>query len=193
MRTSSLGVFTTLLIAMFAAACTKPAPPPDPNKVDRAQLAVFAPLPEVMPAASGPASEPLIDLGRMLYFEKRLSKSQQLSCNSCHDLAAFGVDNQMTSTGHKGQLGNRNSPTVYNAAAHVAQFWDGRAPDVEAQAKGPVLNPVEMAMPSEHVVIAVLTSMPAYVEAFQKAFPASRSRSPTTTSGGLSARSSAGW
>jgi len=172
MRTSSLGVFTTLLITLFAAACAKSAPPPDEaSKVDRAQLAMFSPLPELVEAASGPASAPLVDLGRMLYFEKRLSKSQQLSCNSCHDLATFGVDNQTTSAGHKGQKGSRNSPTVYNAAAHVAQFWDGRAPDVEAQAKGPVLNPVEMAMPSEHVVIAVLTSMPAYVEAFQKAFP----------------------
>jgi cytochrome c peroxidase len=132
---------------------------------------MFAPLPEVMLAPGGPASEALVDLGRMLYYEKRLSKSQQLSCNSCHDLAAFGVDGEPTSDGHKGQTGDRNSPTVYNAAAHVAQFWDGRAPDVEEQAKGPVLNPVEMAMASDHAVVAVLESMPPYIEAFKKAFP----------------------
>jgi cytochrome c peroxidase len=107
----------------------------------------------------------------MLYFEPRLSKSQKISCNSCHDLATYGVDNEPTSDGHKGQKGDRNSPTVFNAAAHFVQFWDGRAPDVEAQAKGPVLNPVEMAMPAEPVVVKVLESMPEYVELFGRAFP----------------------
>jgi cytochrome c peroxidase len=81
------------------------------------------------------------------------------------------VDGNPTSTGFKGQKGDRNSPTVYNAAGHLAQFWDGRAADVEAQAKGPVLNPVEMAMPAEKHVVAVLKSMPEYVAAFKKAFP----------------------
>ena len=107
----------------------------------------------------------------MLYFEPRLSKNQKISCNTCHDLAKYGVDGLPTSEGHKGQHGTRNSPTVYNAAAHVAQFWDGRASDVEAQAKGPVLNPIEMAMPSEAHVVAVLTSMPEYVDRFRRAFP----------------------
>ena len=101
----------------------------------------------------------------------RLSKSQKISCNSCHLLTQYGVDNQATSSGHKGQKGNRNSPTVYNASFHFAQFWDGRAPDVEEQAKGPVLNPVEMAMTSEKQAIAVLKSMPEYLNAFKKAFP----------------------
>jgi cytochrome c peroxidase len=112
-----------------------------------------------------------ITLGRMLYYEPRLSKSQAISCNSCHDLASYGVDHQPTSDGHKGQKGDRNSPTVFNAAAHFSQFWDGRAADVEAQAKGPVLNPVEMAMPTEGKVVAVLESMPEYVALFTKAFP----------------------
>jgi cytochrome c peroxidase len=168
MRTSFLGALASILLTIFAVACSRsPAPAGDANAVDRAQLKMFAPLAEVPQVAS----QPLVDLGRMLYYEKRLSRSQKLSCNTCHDLTAFGVDGQPTSPGHKGQLGGRNSPTVYNAAFHVAQFWDGRAPDVEAQAKGPVLNPVEMAMPSEHLVIAVLGSMPGYVEAFRKAFP----------------------
>jgi cytochrome c peroxidase len=81
------------------------------------------------------------------------------------------VDNLPTSPGHKGQKGNRNSPTVYNAAGHFVQFWDGRAPTVEEQAKGPILNPVEMAMPGEEHVLAVIKSIPQYVEAFAKAFP----------------------
>src|SRR5690606_36512346 len=75
------------------------------------------------------------------------------------------------SPGHKGALGGRNSPTVYNAAVHAMQFWDGRAADVEEQATGPILNPGEMAMPDEARVVATLESMPEYVEAFEKAFP----------------------
>ena len=87
-------------------------------------------------------------------------------------LDAYGVDNKPTSPGHKGQLGGRNSPTSYNAALHFVQFWDGRAADVEAQAKGPVLNPVEMAMASEEAVVDVLRSIPGYKDAFKAAFPA---------------------
>ena len=75
-------------------------------------------------------------LGRMLYYEPRLSKGQDISCNSCHMLDKYGVDLQPTSDGHKGKRGDRNSPTVYNAAGHFVQFWDGRAADVEEQAKG---------------------------------------------------------
>jgi len=172
MRISFLGAVSSLLILGSVVACGRQAPPPsDVIKVDQARLDQFAPLPAVVQAAPGSADAALVDLGRMLYYEKRLSKSQNLSCNSCHDLEMFGVDGNATSPGDKGQLGARNSPTVYNASMHVAQFWDGRAPDVETQAKGPVLNPVEMAMPSEKVVIAVLGSMPEYVDAFKKAFP----------------------
>ncbi len=146
--------------------------------IDPAKLQAFAPLPDVMSPKTGNLTEEKVALGRMLYYEPRLSRSQAISCNSCHMLDKYGVDNQPTSDGHKGQLGNRNSPTVYNAAGQFVQFWDGRAADVEAQAKGPVMNPVEMAMPKEEDVIAVLNSMPAYVQAFKKAFP--EAKSPVT-------------
>lgn len=116
-----------------------------------------------------------MNLGRQLYYEKRLSKNHDISCNSCHDLANYGVDvrtpGAKTSSGHRAAMGDRNSPTVYNAALHFAQFWDGRAADVEEQAKGPVLNPVEMAMPDEASVLAVLKSIPAYEPLFKSAFP----------------------
>lgn len=118
-----------------------------------------------------PLTSERIDLGRMLYYEPRLSKSQELSCNSCHPLGSYGADGKATSSGHKGQLGNRNTPTVYHAAAGVEQFWDGRAADVEAQALGPILNPVEMAAPNEEYVVNVLSSIPEYVAAFNRAFP----------------------
>jgi cytochrome c peroxidase len=162
-------------LAVIAGACTKepPAPPVERPKItiDPSELTAFAPLPDSVPAADGVSTDDMVSLGRMLFFDPRLSKSQKISCNSCHDLATYGVDNQPTSDGHKGQVGTRNSPTVFNAAGHFAQFWDGRAADVEEQAKGPVLNPVEMAMPAEPVVVKVLESMPEYVQAFEKAFP----------------------
>lgn len=131
----------------------------------------FGPLPLNVPNPDNPATEAKVDLGRMLYYDPRLSKNHDISCNSCHLLDAYGVDGQPTSPGHRGQRGDRNSPTVYNAAIHVAQFWDGREPDVEAQAKGPVLNPIEMAAPSADSVVALLASIPGYVEAFSAAFP----------------------
>ena len=171
----------TILPGALAAAlaivpgCGRPKPV---SQVDPSMLAAFAPLPEAVPAGKAGLTDAKIGLGRMLYFETRLSKNQQISCNTCHQLNGYGVDNQPTSPGHKGQRGDRNSPTVYNAAAHFAQFWDGRAADVEEQAKGPVLNPVEMAMGSERDVVAVLKSMPEYVEAFHQAFP--KDKDPVT-------------
>jgi len=141
-------------------------------KIDRALLAAFGPpLPQRIDRGSEPPSQELVELGRMLYFDTRLSKNHDLSCNSCHDLRNWGQDGKPVSSGHRGQLGARNSPTVYNAAGRHAQFWDGRAADVEEQALGPILNPVEMAQPNEERVIATLKSIPEYVERFKKAFP----------------------
>jgi cytochrome c peroxidase len=135
-------------------------------------LSSFGSLPPSVPNLKNVGAPAKVDLGRMLYYDKRLSKNYDIACNSCHQLDAFGVDGEPTSPGHRGQRGGRNSPTVLNAAMHIAQFWDGREPDVEAQAKGPVLNPIEMAAPSEAHVIRVLSSIPGYVEAFRSAFPA---------------------
>jgi cytochrome c peroxidase len=173
--------------ALLLAACGEggePAPPPpsetaaperaagpDPAALRERARTIFQDLPDEAASASNPATPEKIELGRMLYYDARLSKNHDVSCNSCHDLARFGVDGEPTSPGHRGQRGDRNSPTVYNAALHVAQFWDGRAADVEEQAKGPVLNPVEMAMPSEAAVLVVLESIPGYAELFAAAFP----------------------
>lgn len=140
-------------------------------KIDRTLLVQFAALPKEFASTANPITKEKSELGRTLYYDTRLSKNQDVSCNSCHDLAKFGVDNLPTSEGHKKQHGARNSPTVYNAAGQFVQFWDGRAKDVEEQAKGPILNAVEMAMPNEAAVVKVLKSIPGYVEAFGKAFP----------------------
>jgi cytochrome c peroxidase len=106
----------------------------------------------------------------MLYFETRLSESHTISCNSCHMVGLGGVDMLETSIGHRWQMGARNSPTVLNAVFNSAQFWDGRAKDLEEQAGGPLENPVEMATTHAHV-IETLRAIPGYVELFAKAFP----------------------
>ncbi len=115
-------------------------------------------------------SEALIELGKMLFYEPRLSKSGLISCNTCHNMATFGVDQLPVSIGHMWQKGPRNAPTVLNAALHRTQFWDGREPDVESQALMPILDELEMAATREHV-LAVLGSMPEYVDLFHQAFP----------------------
>ena len=132
---------------------------------------IFATLPAEAVNADNPATEEKIALGKMLYFDNRLSKDNKQSCNTCHNLATFGVDNKAFSEGNDGGLGGRNSPTTLNAAFHLAQFWDGREPDVEAQAGGPILNPVEMAMPDEQTVVERLAAVKEYQVAFAKAFP----------------------
>jgi cytochrome c peroxidase len=111
-----------------------------------------------------------VDLGKALFFDPRMSASGVFSCNSCHNLATGGDDNMPVSIGHGWQKGPRNSPTVLNAIFNEAQFWDGRAPDLAAQAKGPVQAGVEMANTPDNV-IATLNSMPQYVEWFKAAFP----------------------
>ncbi|MEY4667737.1 MAG: hypothetical protein RL518_436 [Pseudomonadota bacterium] len=152
-------------LAILAVAC------PSAHAEDTSWKAAFAPLPEVASSAQNPITPEKVALGKKLYLDTRLSKDETLSCNSCHNLKTFGVDNEPTSPGHKGQRGGRNSPTSFNAALHTSQFWDGRAETVEKQALGPILNPIEMAMPSEAVVIERLKKDKNYPQEFAAAFP----------------------
>lgn len=147
------------------------AAPVAEEKAEPKHAAFFAPLPAEAVSDANPITEAKVALGRQLYYDTRLSKNHDLSCNSCHQLDKFGQDGEPTSPGHKGQRGGRNSPTVFNAALHLSQFWDGRAADVEEQAKGPILNPIEMGMPGEDHVLTVVNSIPQYVDAFKEAFP----------------------
>jgi cytochrome c peroxidase len=142
--------------------------------IDPAQLAPFPAITAKIESPANPITDEKVALGKMLYFDTRLSKSQEVSCNSCHDLAKFGVDGLKTSTGHKGQKGDRNAPTVYFAAGHIKQFWDGRAATVEEQALGPITNPGEMALKDEKQISVVLASIPGYAPLFKKAFPADK-------------------
>jgi cytochrome c peroxidase len=133
--------------------------------------AAFKPVPIEPPVLkNNPITPAKVELGKMLFFEPRLSASWLISCNTCHNLGLGGVDLQQTSTGHGWQRGPRNSPTVWNAVFNIAQFWDGRAKDLEEQAKGPIVATVEMASTPDRV-LRTLKSMPAYVEMFQRAFP----------------------
>ena len=140
-------------------------------QVNAEALQLFAPLPAVMSSPDNPVTDAKVTLGRILYYDPRLSANQKISCNTCHPLDAYGAESKSVSTGFKNQQGKRNAPTVYNAAGHFVQFWDGRAPTVEEQAKGPITNPVEMAMPSHAAAVQVIASMPEYVALFQSAFP----------------------
>jgi cytochrome c peroxidase len=156
-------------IAVFLASCSTPTTAP--GEIDPDLLLNFRPAPAAMESEKNPLTDAKVTLGRMLFYEKRLSRDRNISCNSCHDLAAYGVDRLPVSKGHGGQTGRRNAPTVYHSAGHTIQFWDGRAADVEEQAVGPILNPVEMAMASSSEVEQVLRSIPEYAFFFRKAFP----------------------
>ena len=140
------------LAALFGAAGTtfaaEPVDPIEPVKIEN------------------PA---LVELGKMLYFEPRLSRSGFISCNSCHNLATGGVDNLKTSIGDRWAQGPINSPTVLNSYGQIAQFWDGRAKTLAEQAAGPIANPLEMASTHE-MAVRVIASIPGYAPYFKKAF-----------------------
>ncbi|MBO9507874.1 cytochrome-c peroxidase [Thalassospira sp. A3_1] len=144
---------------------------PSPADLREAALEHFEVIPSMVPAVSGNAvTREKVELGKMLFFDPRLSSSALISCNTCHNLGMGGDDNLETSIGHGWQKGPRNAPTVLNAVFNEAQFWDGRAEDLKAQAKGPVQAGVEMASTPERVV-EVLKSMGDYVQKFAHAFP----------------------
>lgn len=161
-----LGTVVAALLATTAFAAD-----PAPADLRETAMEIFKPLPSTIPAvANNPITPEKIALGKALFFDPRMSASGVFSCNSCHNLATGGDDNLETSIGHGWQKGPRNSPTALNAVFNIAQFWDGRAEDLKAQAKGPVQAGVEMANTPD-TVIATLKSMPQYVEWFKAAFP----------------------
>ena len=171
-------LFLVLVLLVTAIACapaedqtaTTDQAPPTMDLFKEASLR-FAPLPSEAPNPDNPVTQAKIELGKKLYYDTRLSKEGNISCNSCHGLATFGVDNELTSDGDDGSTGDRNSPTVLNAALHQTQFWDGRAKDVEEQAGMPILNPVEMAIPSEEFLVDRLAASEDYPPLFAEAFP----------------------
>jgi len=173
---------TVLLLTLTLTAALSAAPAaaaPAAAELRAKALEFLKPLPDKAPGAEKDTPE-LVTLGKQLYFEKRLSSNNSQACNSCHHVEndRAGVDNEATSLGAFGKRGGRSAPTTLNAGFHFAQFWDGRAPDLAAQAKGPILNPIEMAMPDEQAVIKKLSDIAAYQTGFKRAFP--RETSPIT-------------
>ncbi len=161
MKLFSYGVSVLFVLASgIAQAGEKPADIPEGMGV----LPTNVPIP-----ADNPMSEAKTELGKQLYFDPILSKSGHISCNSCHNLGTWGVDNQVRSIGHKWQRGGRNAPTSFNSGFWSAQFWDGRAPQLEDQAKGPPMNPVEMADDSVEQLISRLQAA-GYAPLFDNVF-----------------------
>ena len=146
--------------------------------VKEAQNAGLKPIPQepsellkLIDNSKNPITKAKVELGKKLYFDPRLSKSGLISCNTCHNLSKGGDDGMSAAIGHKWTANphHLSSPTVYNAVFFDKQFWDGRSPDLEDQAQGPILASPEMAATKEHVVKTV-TSMPEYVERFKKSY-----------------------
>ena len=150
----------------------------DAELLKKAQNSGLKPIPQsqkeildLVDDPNNPMTSQKVNLGKMLYFEPRLSKSSLISCNTCHNLALGGVDGVPAAIGHKWTANphHLNSPTVYNSVLNKVQFWDGRSPHLEDQAQGPIQAGPEMAAPAELVVERV-TSIPEYVELFQAAY-----------------------
>ncbi|CUS96258.1 Di-haem cytochrome c peroxidase [Candidatus Kryptobacter tengchongensis] len=117
-----------------------------------------------------PITPEKVELGRKLYFDKRLSIDNTVACATCHDPKFAFAENKKVSEGVSGKKGARNAPTVLNAMFFEQQFWDGRAPTLEEQAKQPIINPIEMGMPDHDAVVKKLKGIPEYVELFKKVF-----------------------
>lgn len=167
------GLLAVLFVPAFVWPTAAPAEPIPAGLLETAR-AIFKPVPAETPALKdNVVTAERAELGRLLFFEPRLSQSGLISCFTCHNLGMGGDDNLSVSVGHGWQRGPRNAPTVLNAVFNVAQFWDGRAEDLKSQAKGPIQASVEMANRPE-VVVATLASMPEYVQRFRAAFPEER-------------------
>lgn len=184
--------FAFFLLGLVVVGCNKKA---DEGKSDMSSKmtineeelhtkakAIFKELPSVMPGSENDNAV-LVELGKKLYFETKLSSTGTQSCNTCHNLndGMAGVDNAATSEGAvKGNFGNRNSPTTLNAGFHFVQFWDGRAADLKEQAKGPILNPVEMGMKDEKTVVKTISAIPEYKTMFAKAYDKAKTNEQIT-------------
>jgi len=149
----------TLLIASLFGIATIPV------------FAQWEALPETPPIPDdNPQTAAKVELGKVLFFDPRLSSTGTVSCNSCHNVMASGEDGRPNSMGVNGKTGDRSAPTVWNSAFLSTQFWDGRAPTLEEQARGPVTNPIEMGMKDWDTVVELLKSIPGYQPLFEAAF-----------------------
>ena len=165
-------IVTVGLIALTAAAApaeTKPVPPQDQEVEPRDLPAFIGPLPKVVAPKDNPMTDAKIELGRMLYFDPRLSGNGSVSCASCHNPGLGYADALPKGIGVNGTVLGRSSPTVLNSAHYKTQFWDGRAATLEEQAKGPLLNPNEMKGDAA-AMISGIRQIPGYRQKFMEVF-----------------------
>lgn len=170
MKKSILVLFLLSFLSIIFISCGEKKPEIDKMALMTNAKAVFQPLPAKMPGSENDTPE-LIALGEKLYFDVRLSKENNQSCNTCHvvDNNGAGVDNKPTSPGSiANTIGVRNSPTVLNAGFHFVQFWDGRSPNLKEQAKGPILNPIEMGIVDSMSAVKRIATVDEYKEIFKK-------------------------
>ena len=154
----------TIVVAAHPSLPATPASPGTPYK-----MTVPKGLEEMPVPADNPMTVEKVELGRQLYFDKRLSGDGTVSCATCHDPTKGWTDNKPVSSGIKGQKGGRSAPTVINSGYALFQFWDGRAKSLEEQALGPIQNPIEMGMTLGDVA-KKLNAVPGYRSQFQKVF-----------------------
>lgn len=161
-----------LLCTLSLVACLAlPGPARAADDLLTTARARFQPIPLKAPELPGnPATPAKLKLGRMLYFDPRVSASRPASCNSCHNVGLAGADGRETAIGHSWQKGGRNVPTTFNAVFNTARFWDGRAQDLDDEAGGPPFNPIELALPRDQLSVQ-LAAIPGYLAAFRAAFP----------------------
>ena len=173
------------VLSVTLTGCSSDSPPPDPGPSDQsddgspttetpaegaaAKMNVSLGLPHVPVPEDNPMTDEKIELGKLLYFDKRLSKDGTISCATCHDPTVAWTEHKATSTGICGQVGGANSPTVINAAYATEQFWDGRAASLEEQARGPIENEIEMGHKLEDL-IPQLNEIEGYKERFQEVY-----------------------
>jgi cytochrome c peroxidase len=159
-----MGVFLVFSLITSAFGRQQPTTPPGAAAQEPPRG-----LPPVAVPKDNPITAAKIELGKMLYFDKRLSKDGTISCATCHDPKMAWAEHEPTSKGIHKQAGERNAPTVINAACMTSMFWDGRMKTLEEQALGPIENPVEMGMKMELVVDA-LKKVPEYEKRFKEVF-----------------------
>ncbi len=168
------GIIIILMVSLLIACTGKkqePAAVSQQDSILTTAQSFFSVLPAEAPNPANKITVEKVLLGKTLFYDTRLSAKGNNSCNDCHNLTTYGAEHTNTSKGDEGKDGSRNSPTVLNAALHFVQFWDGRARDVEEQAGGPILNPVEMNIHSKEFLEKRLDSIQGYRELFAAAFP----------------------
>ena len=173
-RTVAVGLLSMLVtVTLFSTACVR-RPNQEPLPVQYSATPIPEVVPLGLPSVESPTTNPTtvekVALGKRLFFDKNISVDRSLSCASCHDPMQGWSNGQPVAIGVNGASGTRNVPTIFNVAYNRVQFWDGRVTSLESQALGPMLNPLEMGMPSATAVLERIREAPEYLSMFAQAF-----------------------